>query len=145
MVSDDLRQLMITAYEAFGQGDRSFIINLLADDIVWTMHGPRQAFPAPTVLNGKAEVVAALRKIDEALLVERNQLLTLMVDGDQSATLCERHVLQRQTGRRLIYKVATFYRFRDGKLVEYQSFYDSFDMLKQVIGREIDIPTIYPE
>ena len=31
-----------------------------------------------------------------------------------------------------------------GKLVDYQSFYDSFDMLEQVIGQHLDVPESYP-
>ena len=44
----------------------------------------------------------------------------------------------------LRYKVASFLRFKEGKLIEYQSFADSFDMMQQALGRQIDVPRAYP-
>jgi len=61
VVSDDLRQLMITAYEAFGQGDRSFIINLLDDDIVWTMPDSPHIGLAGSERTGRAAIAAGAR------------------------------------------------------------------------------------
>jgi ketosteroid isomerase-like protein len=44
----------------------------------------------------------------------------------------------------MVYRVAAFLRFRGDKLVSYQSFYDSFDMLEQVIGQALEVPDTYP-
>jgi ketosteroid isomerase-like protein len=57
--------------------------------------------------------------------------------------ISDRTVVQRATGRTLIYRVAAFLTFRDGKLADYQSFYDSFDMLEQVIDAHLDVPETY--
>ena len=108
------------------------------------MHGPPQAFPVPNAVYGKAAVLAALRQINDALNVVRNVRREVIVDGDKAAVISDRTVVQRATGRTLVYRVAAFLRFRDGKLAEYQSFYDSFDMLEQVIGHELNVPETYP-
>jgi ketosteroid isomerase-like protein len=144
MTADEIRSLIEAWYAAHQRKDIAFFDRLLADDIVWTMQGPPQAFPAPNELHGKAAVLAALRQIGEALHVVRNVQREVLVDGDRAAVISDRTVVQRASGRTLVYRVAAFLRFRDDKLVSYQSFYDSFDMLEQVIGKHLDVPEIYP-
>jgi len=143
MTASEIRQIIDEWYVAHQRQDFEFFERLLADDVEWTMHGPAQAFPAPNALYGKAAVLAALRQISEALNLVRNVKREVIVDGDKAAVISDRTVVQRSTGRTLVYRVAAFLRFRDGKLTEYQSFYDSFDMLEQMIGRELDVPDTY--
>jgi ketosteroid isomerase-like protein len=143
MTAAEIRKMFDEWYSAHRRHDFGFFERLLADDVEWSMNGPPQAFPAPTELRGKAAVMAAMRKISEALNVERNVLREVLVDGDKAAVIADRTVMQRATGRTLVYRVAAFLTFRDGKLVHYQSFYDSFDMLEQVIGTHLDVPETY--
>jgi ketosteroid isomerase-like protein len=35
--------------------------------------------------------------------------------------------------------IANFHRFRDGKVVEYRGFTDSFDAVEQILGRELTV------
>jgi ketosteroid isomerase-like protein len=47
--------------------------------------------------------------------------------------------VQRATGRTIRCRVASFYRVRDGRVVEYQGFIDSFDAVEQALGRYVDV------
>jgi ketosteroid isomerase-like protein len=143
MPAAEIRKIIDEWYSAHQHQDVGFFERLLADDVEWTMHGPPQAFPVPTELRGKAAVLAGLRQTNEALNVVRNVRRKVLVDGDNAAVISDRTVVQRATGRTLVYRVAAFLTFRDGKLVECQSFYDSFDMLEQVIGEHLDVPDTY--
>jgi ketosteroid isomerase-like protein len=146
MTAAEIRRLIDDWYAAHQRQDFGFFERLLADDIEWTMNGPPQAFPAPTELHGKAAVLAGLRQISEALNVVRNVQRDVLVDGERAAVISDRTVVQRATGRTLVYRVAAFLTFKSGKLAVYQSFYDSFDMLEQVIGEHLDVPdTYHPE
>ena len=144
MTAAEIRRIIEQWYAAHQRQDFGFFERLLADDIDWTMNGPPQAFPVPNELHGKAAVLAALRQINDALNVVRNIKREVLVDGDRAAVISDRTVVQRATGRTLVYRVAAFLTFRGGKLVAYQSFYDSFDMLEQVIGEHLNVPEIYP-
>ena len=144
MTHNEIRTLLQGWYEAHKRGDYAFLERLLADDVEWVMHGPPQAFPAPTSLYGKHAVLRAIRQIRDALYVVQNVRREVMIDGDRAAVISDRTVIQRDTGRTLIYRAASFLRFRDTKLVALQSFYDSFDMLEQVIGRVLEVPDPYP-
>ena len=139
-----IRELIDTWYDAHKHADLAFFDRILADDIEWTMHGPPQAFPVPNSLYGKPAVLDAIARVHEALYVVRNVQREVMIDGDRAAVISDRTVVQRATGRTMIYRVAAFLRFRGDKLVSYQSFYDSFDMLEQVIGQALVVPDTYP-
>jgi len=139
-----IRELIDTWYDAHKHADLAFFERILADDIEWTMHGPPQAFPVPNSLYGKRAVLDAIARVHEALYVVRNVQREVMIDGDRAAVISDRTVVQRATGRTLVYRVAAFLRFRGDKLVSYQSFYDSFDMLEQVIGQVLEVPDTYP-
>ena len=143
MKAEEIRKFIESWYGAHKRQDVGFFERMLADDITFVMHGPPQAFPVSNELRGKAAVLAALRQINEALNVVRNIHREVLIDGDKAAVISDRTVVQRATGRRLVYRVAAFLTFRDDKLVAYQSFYDSFDMLEQVIGEHLDVPETY--
>jgi uncharacterized protein len=143
MTAGEIRKIIDEWYSAYYRQDFGFFERLLADDIEWTMNGPPQAFPVPNELHGKAAVLAGLRQISEALNVVRNVQREVLVDGNRAAVISDRTVVQRATGRTLVYRVAAFLTFRNDKLAVYQSFYDSFDMLEQVIGEHLDVPDTY--
>ena len=140
----EIRELIETWYDAHKHADFAFFDRILADDVEWTMHGPPQAFPVPNSLYGKRAVLDAIAQVHAALYVVRNVQREVLIDGDRAAVISDRTVVQRPTGRTMVYRVAAFLRFRDDKLVSYQSFYDSFDMLEQVIGQALEVPDTYP-
>ena len=139
-----IRQLIETWYDANKHADLAFFKRILAEDVEWTMHGPPQAFPVPNSLYGKRAVLDAISRVHAALYVVRNVQREVMIDGDRAAVISDRTVVQRATGRTMVYRVAAFLRFRGDKLVSYQAFYDSFDMLEQVIGHVLEVPDTYP-
>ena len=140
----EIREFIAHWYDANRRSDLAFFDRLIADDIELTMHGPPQAFPIPNSIYGKRAVLDALRKVNEALYVVRNVQREVIIEGERAAVITDRTVVQRATGRTMVYRVASFLRFRDGRLTAYQAFYDSFDMLEQVIGRVLEVPDTYP-
>jgi ketosteroid isomerase-like protein len=63
----------------------------------------------------------------------------VLADGDRAAVISEIAMVQRATGRTIRCRVASFYRVRDGRVVEYQGFIDSFDAVEQALGRYVDV------
>ena len=62
-------------------------------------------------------VLDAIAQVHEALYVVRNVQREVMIDGDRAAVISDRTVVQRATGRTMVYRVAAFLRFRGDKLV----------------------------
>jgi len=56
-----------------------------------------------------------------------------------AAVIVMARMKQRATGRIIQTLFAQFVRFRDGRIVEFREFLDSFDAVEQVLGREIKI------
>jgi ketosteroid isomerase-like protein len=145
MTPDSIRKLLERSYAAYDHGERSFLIDLLHDDVQWTLHGPPELLPVPNRITGKANLIAAFRKIDEVVEIMRNDLEVVVVENDRAAVVVDSTLRQRATGRVLRYKMAAFHRYRDGRQIEYQGFMDSVDLMQQTIGREIDLPDAYAE
>lgn len=144
MTPEAMHKLVQLSYQAYEKGERSFLDDLLHDEVQWIMHSPPEALPVPNRISGKANVMAALRKIDETVEIIRNDLQVIVAEGDWAAMIFDRTVRQRSTGRVLRYKTAAFQRYCNGRLIEFQGFADSMDLLQQVIGRELDLPQAYP-
>ena len=144
MTSDDIRNLLCRSYESFNSGDRSFVLSLFHDDIEWIMYSPPEALPIPNRVQGKFAVLAALKRIDSVIETVRTDLELVMVEDDRAVAICDNTLRQRESGRIMRYKSAAFHRYRDGQLIQYQAFFDGFDILQQALGREIPVPQVYP-
>jgi ketosteroid isomerase-like protein len=63
----------------------------------------------------------------------------MIVDGERAALMSNVSYRQRSTGRVLRIRVAGFLRWREGRLIEYREFVDSFDAVEQALGRELQL------
>jgi ketosteroid isomerase-like protein len=145
MTPDSIRQLLERSYAAYASGDRGLLIDLLHDEVEWTLHSPPELLPVPNRIKGKANLIAAFRKIDEVVEIMRNDMQLVIVENDRAAVVVDCTLRQRATGRVLRYKMAAFHRYRDGRQIEYQGFLDSVDLMQQTIGRELDLPDAYAD
>ena len=78
---------------------------------------PAAGFSGAEFAPRQARGARRLAQINEALNVVRNVQREVLIDGDRAAVISDRTVVQRATGRTMVYRVAAFLRFRDGKLV----------------------------
>jgi ketosteroid isomerase-like protein len=124
---------------AFQLGDHERLAARYHDDIDWIIHAPISIFPYAGVRRGKNEVLASMAMIYQAYSIVKYEVLMKLVDDDRAATIAETQLVQRETGRTIRSRMANFMRFRDGKMIEYRGFSDSFDTAEQVLGHEIEI------
>jgi ketosteroid isomerase-like protein len=129
------RALVRDLYAAYARGDGERVAQLIDDDIDWTIHGPVQVFPFIGPRRGKAEVLKTLADIGEGYAIERYEPDIVIVDGDRAAVLSNVAMRQRVTNRMLSFRLVNFLRFRDGKIVEFREFSDTFDVVEQALGR----------
>jgi ketosteroid isomerase-like protein len=81
--------------------------------------------------------VQALREIMEAYAVEHFEREIVVAQGEQVAVMAAVRVRQRATQRCLRYRCADFMRFKDGRLIAFRHFINSFDVVEQALGREL--------
>jgi len=126
-------------YEAYGSQDPARLAAFLDDDIRWMISGPVDVLRFCGQRRGKAAVLEVIEHlVPSTFTVTGFAPETMLIDGDQVATLSTL-AGQLIEGRRSIrYRIAHFLRFRDGKLTEFCSVIDSFDAAEQVLGHAIN-------
>lgn len=139
MGTDATRAALEDIIAAFQSGDNDRLAALYHDDVDWLFHAPVSVFPFAGARRGKAEVFKGFALLYGEYIVADYQVRLKLIDGDRAATLSDVHTVQRATGRTLRSRIAGFHRFRDGQLIEYRGFTDSFDSVEQTLGHELTL------
>ena len=139
MTNDITRGIIGKLHSAFMQGDHQQLAKCYDDDIDWTFHAPVSVFPFLGRRIGKAAVFLSLNQLYAGYKVEALAAQLVLADGDRAAVISEVAMVQRTSGRTIRCRVASFYRVRSGRVVEYEGFLDSFDAVEQAFGRYIDV------
>jgi ketosteroid isomerase-like protein len=135
VTGDEMRTLVRELYAAYAGGDGARVAELIDDDVDWIIHGPVQVFSFVGARQGKAAVLETLAGIAADYALERYRPEVIIVDGERAAVMSNVAFVQRSTGRMLSFRIANFLRFRDGRLVEFREFWDTFDVVEQALGR----------
>ena len=127
-------------FKAFASRDPQAFGVFLHDQVVWTISGPVDVIPYCGVHRGKAAVIDIMArrapKVLRHVSVTREKFL---VDGNRGAALTRLTARLAGDGRRVSYRVANFFRFQNGKVIENVSLLDSFDAAEQVLGHAIEV------
>ena len=131
-------------YRALANRHMKTLAGYLDDAVTWTISGPVDILPFCGRRVGKAVVMKLLdRDIPTFLTGRRFIPNTMLVDGDSAAVLGKLMATMRDGGRVISYRIAHFIRFRNDKVVEYNSIIDSFDAAEQVLGHSFNVHDDY--
>lgn len=127
-------------YRAYSARDIAGTADFLDDNVEWTISGPVDVLSFCGVRHGKAAVLDMMgRVVSQVFKIVKFEPSSMLIDGDQVATL-NRLTARHNNDRRIIsYRLAHFMRFRDGKVVENLSLIDSFDAVEQVLGHALAV------
>ena len=137
--SDGARAAILEIQDGFRKGDYARIAACYHDDVDWLFHGPTSVFPEVGRRRGKVAVFKALAALNALYRFERYVTDGLIAEGDYAAGIADVTLVQRASGRTIQCRIASFYKVRDGLVVEYRGFTDSFDAAEQVLGRELNV------
>jgi ketosteroid isomerase-like protein len=126
-------------YSAYRARDFDRVAALIHEDIDWIIHGPVQVFAFAGPRHGKAAVLEALATIGTDYELERHTPEIMIVEGDRAAVLSDVAFVQRATNRTLRMRLVNFLRFRDGQLIEFREFSDTYDAVEQALGTWIKV------
>ena len=135
----DVRTTMDEIYAACVGREFERLATLIDENIDWIIYAPVMVFPYAGARRGRDAVLEALAAIAEAYVVESYQREIVVVERDRVAVMADVTFKQRATGRTLRFRVANFMRFRDGRLIEFREFTNTFDVVEQALGRELPI------
>jgi hypothetical protein len=131
------RAVIEAIQEGFRRGDYAAIAARYDDDVDWLLFGPTAVFPEIGHRRGRVAVFQALEALNAHYRFTHHATEQLIAEGDRCASIADVTLVQRASGRTIRCRVAGFFRVRDGKVVEYRGFMDSFDAAEQVLGREL--------
>ena len=135
----DARTVVLAIQEAFRNADYGRMAALYDDNIDWLFHGPVSIFPEIGHRRGKAAVFRSFERLNILYHFERHVSDQLIAEDDWAAGISDTTMTQRATGRIIQCRVANFHRVRDGRLIEYRGFCDTFDAVEQTLGRELPV------
>ena len=111
-------------YEAVGRGDIPAVLDLLTDDVEWTLQGP-SAIPFAGTRHGREGVAEFFSLVGENLEFEQFEPREFVAQGDTIAVLGHERSLIKPTGRALEQEWAHVYTLRDGKIAKFRAFEDT--------------------
>ena len=134
------RALIEAYFDAFAARDTEAFAAFLHDDVRWTISGPVDVIPYCGVHVGKAAVIDVMaRRARNVLGITKVVREHFLVQDNRGAALTRLTAQLRADGRTISYRIANFFRFQDGKLIENVSLMDSFDAAEQVLGHNIEL------
>ena len=135
----DTRATVHELYDAYTRRDFERVAALIHDDVDWVIYAPVSVFPFAGPRRGRKAVMMALAGITEAYALLDYTREIVVVEGNCATVLTDASYRQRSTGRTLRFRIASFLRFADGRLIEFREFTDTFDLVEQALGRELSL------
>jgi cytochrome c553 len=128
--NNDPKAVVQSLYAAFNAGDLEAAKALIADDAIWTYHGPDYIVPFAGVFHGPQGVGEFVRIVEETLAQPRAGQREFLVSGDQVAVPGWEESIVKATGA--WYRVDNVHLFtvRDGKITRYEEFINSSDVVE---------------
>jgi ketosteroid isomerase-like protein len=117
-------QIVQSGYEKFGSGDIEGLLGLFSDDIEWTIPDIENA-PFAGTRSGKKAVGEFFSQLNEAEEITRFEPLEFIAERDKVVVLGYSASTVRATGRSYETDWVHVFHLRDGKVVEFQEFFDN--------------------
>ncbi len=125
-------KMMRSITASFGQSDLRPLFDAFHDDIVWkSATGEKSPFRFGGTHRGRAEVTRALATIAADFQFRRFQPVEIVESGDIVWGIFDAAVDHQPTARQhpsakpIPFQCAIRWRFRDGKIIEHQAFFDT--------------------
>jgi len=137
MVEQLHRQRIVQFHDAFYSGDLDGALACCTDDIDFIAHAPIDILPHMGHRRGKAEVAEMWKIVHARYSSMRYQVPMMVAERDQVAVTIQAFFSKRSNGRVVQIDIADFYTLRDGRIWRIHQFLDSFDLVQQVLERDV--------
>jgi hypothetical protein len=126
--------------DAMRARDAAVIAPLLDDEIDWAVFGPVDMFSFLGPRHGKADVINAFSQIADTLQLNRIERERTVLAENQASALLRCTFTLRATGRHVGLRLAHFTQFREDRVSSFLVTLDTFDLVQQALGEEIQLP-----
>jgi ketosteroid isomerase-like protein len=137
MTAKQTEKCVLAFLEAFYAGDIAGLERCCHDALTSITYTPVEIFPHHGLKQGKSWVAEAVRVQQQRYSQRTYAIQTLVVDGDRAAVIVAAHLTKHKDGRVVQLTIAEFFTLRDGLIIEHRAFFDSFDFIQQLLGRDL--------
>jgi uncharacterized protein len=137
MVEDLHRQRVLKFLDAFYSGDIEGAEACCDEELDSITYAPIELFPHLGHKHGRDWVEQAIRTQQERYSSRKYDIKLLAVDGDNVATMQYVSLRKRSDDRVVHLESAEFFTLRDGRILIHRSFFDSFDFVQQLLGKDL--------
>ena len=137
MVEDLNRQRVLNFLDAYYSGDADAAAACCDEDFDSITYAPIELFPHLGHKQGREWVAEMIRTQKKRYSSRKYEIKFMAVDGDKASTMLRVQMEKRNDRRVMQFDVAELYTMRDGRIAEYRSFFDSFDLVQQLLGQDL--------
>jgi uncharacterized protein len=137
MVEHLNRQRVLNMLEVFYSGDIEGALARCSDDINFVANAPVDFLPHLGHRRGKAEVREMWQIVHARYYGMRYEVPIIVAEGDKVAANIRVFFRKSSNSRIVQFDIAAFYTLRDGRITQIREIMDSFDLVQQVLERDI--------
>jgi uncharacterized protein len=137
MVEDLHRQRVLKFLEEFYAGDIEGALARCSDDVDFVANAPIDILPHMGHRHGKAELREMWQTIHHRYSQMRYEVAMLVAEGDRVAANIRAFFRKRNNSRIVQFDIAVFYTFRDSRIAEIREIIDTFDLVQQLLERDV--------
>jgi ketosteroid isomerase-like protein len=137
MVENLQRQRVLNFLDAFYAGDIEGALARCSDDVDFLANAPVDILPHMGHRRGKAEVRQMWKTVHARYSSMRYEVPIIVAENDKVAVIIRVFFRKRSNDRIVQFDLAAFYTVRDGRIVEIREILDTFDLVQQVLERDV--------
>jgi len=137
MIENLQRQRVLNFLEAYYSGDIEGALSRCSDDVDFVANAPVDILPHLGHRHGKAEVRQMWQTIHARYSSMRYEVPIIVAEGDKVAAHIRVFFRKRSNDRIVQFDIAVFYTLRDGRIAQIREIMDSFDLVQQVLERDV--------
>jgi ketosteroid isomerase-like protein len=131
------RQRVLNLLESFYAGDIEAAVSHCSDDVDFFSNAPVDILPHLGHRRGKDEIRQMWTSVHSRYSSMRYQVPLVVTEGDKVAVHIRAFLAKRKNERIMQFDIATFYTFGGGRIVRIREIMDTFDLIQQVLERDL--------
>jgi ketosteroid isomerase-like protein len=137
MVETLNRQRVLNFLDVFYAGDIEGALARCSDDVELFAPAPIDVLPHMGRRRGKDEVRKMWQTVHARYSDLRHDVRDIIVEGDRVAMDVRAFFKKRSNGRTVQFDIAVFITLREGRIVRMREILDTFDLVQQVLERDL--------
>jgi uncharacterized protein len=137
MVEHLNRQRVLNLLDAYYSGDIEGALSRCSDDIDFVANAPVDILPHLGHRHGKAEIRKMWQTVHARYSSMRYEVSSIVAEADKVAAHIRAFFRKRRNGRIVQFDIAFFFTLRDGRVTQIREIMDSFDLVQQVLERDV--------